>query len=43
MKKRESGFDELIYIVLCIISVGTIWLTRVVISVAIRKAIKDEA
>jgi hypothetical protein len=43
MKKRESGLDELVYIVLCILTVGTIWLTRVVISVAIRKAIEDKA
>lgn len=42
MIKRESGLDHFVYILLCILSVGTIWLTRIVISHAIRCAIKDE-
>lgn len=42
MKIRESGLDHFVYIILCIFSVGTVWLARIVISRAIRCAMQDE-
>jgi len=38
--KNESGIDELVYIVVCILSLGFWWVVRVVISKAIRRALK---
>jgi len=38
MKKKNSGIDEAVYILACIFSLGTVWITRIVISTAIRKA-----
>jgi len=38
MTKKESGFDELIYVLACIFSLGTVWIGRIMISTAIRKA-----
>ncbi len=39
--KQTSSLDTLVYVVVCILSLGTIWITRIVISQAIRCAIKD--
>jgi len=41
VSKNESGVDTFIYVIFCILSLGTVWLTRIVISQAIRCAIKD--
>ena len=42
MRKSEDGFDSFVYIVCCILSLGALWITRVVITVAIRKAFESE-
>jgi hypothetical protein len=33
-----SGLEELVYILACVLSFGTIWITRIVITKAISKA-----
>lgn len=39
MKIKKSTLDSVVYIIACIFTGGVIWISRVVISVAIRKAI----
>ena len=41
MKVKSDGFESFVYIVLCVISLGTIWLSRIVITMAIRKAVEE--
>jgi len=41
MKVKNDGLESLVYVILCVLSVGTIWLTRIVISTAIRKALEE--
>ena len=41
MKVKDSGLESLVYIILCVVSLGTIWLTRIVITMAIRKALEE--
>ena len=42
MKKKENPIDGIIYIIACVLTLGGVYITRVIISEAIRKAIKDE-
>ncbi len=34
----RTGIDEIVYIIACIGTLGSVWIARVIISVAIRKA-----
>jgi len=38
VKIREDSLDKAVYIIACICSCGAIWVLRVMISMAIRKA-----
>ncbi len=40
MKVKYNGLEEWVYIFLCVLSLGTVWLTRIVISMAIREALE---
>jgi len=42
MKVKQNKLDTVAYIILCILSGGTIWLLRILMSVAIRMALKDD-
>jgi len=42
MKTNYSTIDEVIYFLSCIVSLGSIWIVRIIISEAIRKAFKDK-
>lgn len=43
MKTRKSDADTVLYIILCIITIGIAWALRIVISMAIRSAFEIEA
>ncbi len=38
--KRPSFLDHLVYVLCCLTSLGSLWVMRIVITVAIQKAIK---
>lgn len=40
MKIKNDGLDSIVYIIVCVCTLGTVWLTRIVISTAIRKALE---
>ncbi len=42
MKIQHKGFDDLIYILACIFSFGTVWLARIIISEGIRCGLEDK-
>lgn len=42
MKLKHSNLDRIVYIISCIVTFGAMWLTRVVISEAIRLAVKED-
>jgi hypothetical protein len=42
MKTKQNKLDSFIYILFCILSCGVIWISRIIISEAIRKALKSE-
>lgn len=39
MQIKKSGLDTTVYIVFCVLTLGTVWLMRIIISEAIRKSI----
>jgi hypothetical protein len=41
MKVKHSFSDEFFYTLLCVVSGGTLWALRLLVSVAIRKALED--
>lgn len=41
MKIRNNTVDEIFYYIMCLVSFGGVWLMRVVISEAIRKAFES--
>lgn len=41
MKLRQSELDSAVYVIACILSCGIVWVMRVIISAAIRKAVQD--
>lgn len=40
--QKNNWLESLIYIIACIFTLGAIWITRIVITMAIRKAFKTE-
>lgn len=42
MRIKENTLDSIIYVLLCIFTVGGAWLVRILISQSIRMAIKSE-
>lgn len=42
MKTKQSNIDNFIYNLFCILSGGIVWVARIIISEAIRKAFKSE-
>lgn len=41
MKTRESKINEGLYILMCVISLGSIWAIRIIITQAIKMAFDD--
>jgi len=41
MQLKENSIDTIVYIIACIVTLGAIWITRIVISQAIRKSVQD--
>lgn len=41
MKAKENAIDTIVYIIACIVTLGALWITRIVISQAIRKAVQE--
>lgn len=41
MKKNYSGWEDFVYLMACVVTFGAVWIFRVIISEAIRRAIKD--
>lgn len=41
MKPKDNSIDSVVYIIACILSLGTIWITRIIISQAIRRAVEE--
>jgi hypothetical protein len=42
MKKKDSVFEKAIYLIMCVLSLGSVYLLRVIITEAIRYAMEDE-
>jgi len=42
VRKDINGLDSLVYVIACIVSLGTVYLTRVIITTAIVRAQKAE-
>jgi hypothetical protein len=40
-KSKDNAFDIFVYFIICICSFGLVYLTRVVITTAIKKALED--
>jgi len=40
MERKKSSIDAIVYVIACIMSFGMLWVLRVVISTAFRKATK---
>ena len=41
MKVKENSIDTIVYIIACIITLGAVWITRIIISQAIRKSVQE--
>ena len=42
MEKKNSLIDSLVYIIACIASFGGVWVARIVITTAVRKALENQ-
>lgn len=42
MRTRKDTLDNLVYTIACVCSAGTLWVTRILISTAIRKALENK-
>lgn len=41
MKVNTDIGETIVYVIMCILSLGTIWFIRITLTMAIRRAIKD--
>ncbi len=41
MKVRTNTIDDIVYIIACIITLGAVWITRIIISQAIRRSVQE--
>ncbi len=41
MKIKTNDLDTVVYIIACILTFGAVWVTRITISMAMRKAIQE--
>ncbi len=42
VKLNESSFEDFIYIVACILTLGSVWIARVLMTKAIKKAFAED-
>ena len=41
MKIKQNSIDTVVYIIVCIITFGAAWISRIIISQAIRKSVEE--